>query len=416
MIPDTKQRQSTAGVLRNRNFALLWTGQSISVVGNGIFVVGLPLEVLRLTSSALDLAIVVGARTVPTVLCLLVGGAVVDRLPRRTVMLVSDSVSGAAIAVVAILIATGRVRVWELLVLSLVMGLASAFFMPAVSAIARDILPVPLLVSGSSLTSLSQSLGQYLAGPLAGGVIAAAAGTSWAFAIDAISFGVSAACLAAMRVPRAERGPRSSIVTEMREGVRYSRSQPWLWWSMLALGVANLVSFVPLMVLLALFVEKVFKADGVALGVMYAASGLGGALASLYVKRRGAPRQRVLGMWIAWVIAGLAALLMGLSPAIWLATALVAVVWGGVTYGNVLWFPLMQEKVPPDLLGRVSSLDWMISLALTPFGTVLGGALAGVIGVRLTFVAGGAIAAAMGAVLLVPGVRDPDRRKVTGQV
>ena len=288
--------------------------------------------------------------------------------------------------------------------------------MPAVSAIARDILPVPLLVSGSSLTSLSQSLGQYLAGPLAGGVIVAAAGTSWAFGIDAISFAVSAGCLAAMRVRRVEPGPRSPIVTEMREGVRYSRSQPWLWWSMLALGVANLVSFVPLTVLLALFVKNVFKADGLALGVMYAASGLGGALASLYVKRRGAPRQRVLGMWIAWVVAGIAAVLLGLSPTIWLATALVGVVWGGVTYGNVLWFPLMQEEVPPDLLGRVSSLDWMISLALTPFGIVLGGALAGVIGVRLTFVAGGAIAAAMGVVLLVPGVRDPDRRKVTGQV
>ncbi|HEX9336860.1 MAG TPA: hypothetical protein VF892_13290 [Pseudonocardiaceae bacterium] len=84
--------------------------------------------------------------------------------------------------------------------------------------------------------------------------------------------------------------------------------------------------------------------------------------------------------------------------------------WFGVTYGNVLWFPLMQQEVPADLLGRASAVDWMFSLALAPLGTVAGGALAGLIGVRLTLIIGGVIAVAAGAVLLMPSVTEPDRR------
>jgi predicted MFS family arabinose efflux permease len=407
---DPKARSPSA--LRNRNFALLWSGQAISVAGNGIFTIALPLEVLQISGSPLDLSLVVSARLIPTVALLLVGGSLVDRLSRRLVMLVSDAASGASVSILAILVALNKARLWEFIVLAIIFGVASAFFMPASTAIARDILPSELLVSGSSLTSLSQSLGQYLAGPLVGGLTVATFGSAWAFAVDGVSFIISGCCLAAMRNITQARGSQSAVIAGIGEGLRYSRSQPWLWWSFIAVGIANLVSFVPLgTVLQPLLVRHVFKAGAVLLGVMYAANGAGGALASIYVKRRGAPRRRVVTILTSWAGAGVAAVFVGLSPWAWMATFFVGAMWFAVTYGNVLWFPLMQEEVPPELLGRVSSVDWLLSLALSPLGAIAGGAAAAAAGVRLTVIIGGAIAAAAtSSAIVLPGVRELDRR------
>lgn len=410
-------RSRANSALRERDFVLLWGGQTISLAGNGVFTVALPLEVLRLTGSSLDLGLVASARTIPAVLLLLVGGTVVDRVSRRTVMLVSDCACALSVGLVAVLIATGRSDVWALAGLSAIFGFASAFFKPASTAIVADILPSDLLVSASSLTSLSQSLAQFLLGPLAGGLIVAFTGSAWAFGLDAISFAVSALCLAAMRRTAPPTATSSRMLAGISEGLRYCRSQPWLWWSMIAVGIANLVSFVPLVILQPLLVSHVFHAGPVPLGVMYAASGAGGAIASLTATKKSQPRRRVGTIWAAWAGAGVAAIAVGLSPTFWLAAVLMMATWFGITYGNILWFPLMQEEVPKALLGRVSAVDWVFSLALTPIGAIMGGTLATLIGVRPTLVIGGVIAAATGLVLLLPGVTEPDRRRpVAAQV
>jgi MFS transporter, DHA3 family, tetracycline resistance protein len=409
MSSDPAPRATNA--LRHRDFALLWSGQTVSLVGNGVFTVALPLEVLRLTGSSLELALVISARTIPAVLLLLVGGTVVDRMSRRVVMLVSDAVCAVCVGVAAILIAAGAAGLWELAALSATFGIASAFFKPASTAIPADILPPGLLVSASSLSSLSQSLGQYLVGPLAGGVIVAATGAAWAFGLDAISFVVSAGCLAAMHPVPGPAGPAPPVLAGIREGLRYCRSQPWLWWSMIAVGIGNLACIVPLAIFQPLLVRQVFHAGPAALGVMYAACGAGGALASLYAGRFPAPRRRVGAIWAGWSGAGLAAVGLGLAPWLWLAVVFAGLAWAGVTYGNVLWFPLMQEEVPANLLGRASAVDWMLSLALAPAGTIAGGAVAALAGVRLALVLGGSVAAAMGAVVLLPSVTEPDHRR-----
>ena len=404
-------RPGLTAALRQRDFALLWAGQTVSVAGNGMFTVALPLEVFRLTGSPLDLGLIVSARTVPAVVLLLAGGTLADRMSRRLVMLASDSVCGAAAGLAAVLIATGRASLAGLAGLCAVFGMASAFFKPAATAIVTDILPPGLLVPASSLSSLSQSLAQYLLGPLAGGVLVAATGTAWAFGLDAASFVVSAGCLAVMHATRRPaRRPDSGMIRDIRDGLRYCRSQAWLWWSMIAVGLANLVCYVPLTIMQALLVRQVFHGGPVALGMMYAASGAGGAVASVWAARWATPRRRVAVIWAAWSGAGLAAVAMGLAPALWLAVVFAGLSWCGVTYGNVLWFPLMQQEIPPDLLGRASSVDWMLSLALAPAGTIAGGAAAGLVGVRLTLVLGGLIAAATGLVLVNPAVTAPDRR------
>ncbi len=133
-------------------------------------------------------------------------------------------------------------------------------------------------------------------------------------------------------------------------------------------------------------------------------------IASLIAGRMGAPRHRVTVMWLGWGLAGGAVGCLGLAPDAWVAGLLVAVAWALIMYGNVLWNPLMQERVPAALLGRAASVDWLVSFAGSPVGIVVAGVAAGSVGPRAVLLAGGGVAALMALVLVVPGVREPDQR------
>ncbi len=197
----------------------------------------------------------------------------------------------------------------------------------------------------------------------------------------------------------------------MAEGLRYCYSQRWLACSIVAVGFANLVSFYPFFILEPLLVRNVFHAGAFALGILFAATGAGGLLASLVTARRGSPSRPVTTIWAAWAAAGACAAAVGFSPWLWSSVIFAGLAWGLVNYGNILWFPLVQRETPAELLGRVSSVDWLFSLALSPLGAIAAGAAVTAVGVRLTLIAGGIIAAATGSVLFVPGVRAPDTRE-----
>jgi MFS family permease len=402
-------RGRATAALRHRDFALLWSGQSVSLIGDGVYTVALALETLRIDNHPLALSLVLAARLIPTVLLLLVGGVVVDRMPRRLAMLVSDATRGVVVALVAALIALGDVHIWELIVMSVIFGGADALFFPAATAVVPEILPPELLVQGSAMNATSQTVAMVLIGPALGGLVVAAVGFQWAFAIDAVTFAVSAGCLLAMaRLPRPEASGRSPLA-DLGDGLRYVRSQRWLWVSLIAAGLANFAGFGPISLLVPLLVRNVLHEGALELGLVLAAGGLGGLVMTLLVARFGSPRLRITTMWCGWAVSGAGIIGLGVAPNVWFAGACMLVVSGLLTFGNVLWYPMFQELVPPELLGRASSVDWMVSLALTPLGVLVGGAAAGVIGVRLTMVIGGTTALLLCAVLFVPGVRDPER-------
>ena len=378
-------------------------------MGDGVYTVALALVTLRIDSHPLALSFVLAARLLPTVLLLLAGGVIVDRIPRRFAMLASDMTRGAAVAVIALLAGLGDLQVWELVVMSVIFGAADALFYPAATAIVPEILPAELLVQGSALNATSHTVAQMLIGPALGGLVVAALGYEWAFAIDAASFALSAGCVLAMaNHPRPEPSGRSPLA-DVREGLRYCRSQPWLWATLVGAGVANFAAISPLGLLITLLVRNALRQGPIALGLVFAAGGLGGGLASLLVVRLGAPRLRITSMWVAWGVAGAASLGLALSPNIWFAAFFALVTYGLLMYGNVLWSPLMQELVPPALLGRASSVDWLVSLGLSPLGILAGGAAAGLIGTRTTMLIGAGIAMLTFGVLFIPGVRDPER-------
>jgi predicted MFS family arabinose efflux permease len=400
----------TPAALRHRDFALLWSGQSISLVGDGVYTVALALETLRIDNHPIALSLVLAARLLPTVLLLVAGGVIVDRIPRRMAMLASDSTRGAAVAVVAVLVALGALHVWELVVISAVFGAADALFYPAATAVTPEILPADLLLQGSALNHTSQTVAQALIGPALGGLVVAVLGYEWGFAIDAMSFVISAGCVLAMASrPRPEPSGHSPMA-EAREGLRYVRSQRWLWVSLVGAGLANFAAFSPLGVLVPLLVRNVLHQGPLALGLVLAAGGVGGGVTALVLARFGAPRLRITSMWIGWAISAAAIVGLSLAPDVWVAGACAAVITGTLMFGNVLWNPIMQELVPPAMLGRASSVDWLVSLSLSPLGVLVSGALAGVIGTRTTMLIGGCLALVLCLVLFVPGVRDPERR------
>ncbi len=407
---DDPRPVGTFAALKVRDFSLLWTGQSVSSLGDGVFTIALALVALHIGHSAVDLSYVLAARAVPSVIFALLGGVVVDRVSRRLAMLVSDVVRGVAVGVVAVLLATSSLRLWELILMSVIFGTADAFFGPASMAIIPELLDEHLFTQGNALGQMSGQLSQGLFGPAVGGIIVSTIGFAWSFGVDALSFVVSAACLLAMKLrsPRAQH--HGTALGEAMQGINFVRARRWLVATLLGAALANFVGMTPLTVLLPLLVRNVLHASAFSLGLVFAAGGASGVVASLIVARLGSPRRRVTIMWSAYAAGGVAIVGMALAPDAVVVGIFSAIEVGLLIYGDVLWVAMMQELVPSDVLGRVFSLVYLLAFSLGPLGILLGGVVANAIGTREALAVSGAVSGLICvAVLLTPGVRDPER-------
>ncbi len=231
-------RPHFARALQSRSFALLWTGQTISALGDGAFVTALSWQALQLTGSAMAMGLVVLAQTFPMILLLLFGGVVADRFPRQQVMLWSDASRAVAVLLIAVLGMTHLLQLWHLVLLALFFGIVRGFFSPAYQSIIPQVVDKGDLSSANSLTELSYQL-YCSVGPMLGASCVAFAGPAVAFAFDGLTFIVSAMCLAMLRLPvrlsaatatsanLPQRGIRSAM-SEMREGLRYDAGSTFL--------------------------------------------------------------------------------------------------------------------------------------------------------------------------------------------
>lgn len=414
---DFRDGQGRAPVPRARDFRLFAAGQAASFLGNGVFVVALPIEVLRLTRSTLALALVVGGDSITAVVFMLLGGALVDRFSRRRAIIAANGVNGVAVLGATALIAAGRIGVAELLATTLVLGGANAFLLPAANAIVVDLLPPERLTSGNAFLSSAWNLAQQLGGPLLGGLVVVTAGPAWGFGIDGASFLIGMLLVAAVRgVGRpgqwrersasADAGP--SIYAEIKAGLAYCRARPWLGWNIAAMGLMNFAGFMPLSVLVPLLVKNVLQAGPAALGIVLAANGAGGLLGSFAVNLVGRRRAQISAVWSAGAFAALGLICLGLSPAPWTAAVCVAVIWCGASYSNVIWLSAVQQRVPAELLGRVGALDMMVSILLGPAGITASAGISSLIGIRRTLLLGGAVALACCGAGLLPAARRLD--------
>ena len=399
--------------LRLREFRLLWTGMALSLLGDGVLLVAMAWQAYELSDSPAAMSLVGVALTVPQVALLLVGGVVSDRFERRRVMLVADAVRGACLAVLATLSLTGAVQLWHLAAVAAVYGAASGFFMPAFDALVPELVPESRLPEANALDQFVRPAALWLFGPSLGGVLIATAGVGWAFAFDAATFAVSVVCL--LRLPR--RSPATpepmtvrAAARELREGFAFVRRHTWLWATFGAATLTYLLFLGPTEVLLPYLVKHDLGGDAHDLGIVLSAGGVGALLAAFVIAQTGLPRRVMTFTYTVWALATLAVAGYGLARSGWQLMVAAALVSGLEAAGAVAWTTTKQRLVPPELMGRVSSFDWFISIAGLPVSYALTAPVAAAVGTRETLVGAGVLGALVtGAVLFVPGVRAPER-------
>ena len=388
----------------------------MSLLGDGAFIVALAWQVYQLSDAPTAMGMVGIAMTVPTIAFLLVGGALSDRLNRRHLMLAADIARLLAAAALAALGLTGALEIWHVAILVAVYGTGQAFFAPCVR---RD-RPRP----GAARPARAGQRARPARPP------------------DRPAHGRPRAGRRARRRVRRERGlrprrrelrrlgrgaaadapaggvrrrrPAGSVVADLREGWRFVRERRWLWVTFASAAIAYLLFMGPVEVLVPYVVKHDLGATASDLGLIFGAGGLASILTAMVMGQLGLPRRSMTFIYVAWTVATIAVAGYGLGTAVWHLMLASAVFNALETAGTIVWITAKQQHVPAGMLGRVSSLDWLISIGLLPLSFALTGPVSELVGAQTTLVLAGLAGAAvtLGG-LLVPGVRsieDPPSR------
>ncbi len=409
----------TVGLLNERNYRRLFIGQSVSLLGDGITPVALAFAVLGLTGSVADLGFVLGARLVAVVALILAGGVYADRVSPRTAMLVADVVRLVAMAAMAALLISGVAEIWELAVLYAVQGGGSALFTPASGAINPSIVSAQHLQQANALLAFARSIGN-IAGPAIAGVLLAIASPGWAIGLDSLTFAVSAAFLALIKVQRQQRAERSSFVSELRQGWSEFRSRTWIWAFILGFSLVNVLGLATWNVLGPEIARRSLGGSG-AWAVLAAGLGVGALLGSVLALRI-TPRYPLRVAPIGALLAPIPLILLAITGPILAIAVAIAAAEATFMLSDMLWETTLQQYVRPEALARVTAFDWFGSLVLMPIGYAVVGPIAEAIGFKPTlFGASGGLVLIAVFLFAVPSIRSveaspriPDRRAVEG--
>lgn len=378
--------------LRDRDFALLWIGLTISLIGDGIYLVAIAWQAYEISNTPSALAIVGLAWSLGLALFLLTGGVISDRFDRRRVMIAADIVRAAVLVLMGVLASLGALEIWHMVVMVLIYAGGEAFFGPALGALVPDILEREQLVQASALEQLVRQACRRLIGPALGGLIVAVVGPGDAFLIDAGTFLLSATAIALMRTRSAgSRTAGSTIRREMVEGLRYVRERRWLWVTFLASSLAMLAFFGPMEVLLPYIVKNELDGGAGDFGLVLAADGAGAILASIVIGQRELPRRYLTVIYVSWAGATLPLVGYALASSVWQLMILSAMYGALITIGLVIWITLQQTRVPSSMLGRVHSVDWFTSVGLAPLSFALTAPAASLLGVKTTLILAGVV-------------------------
>jgi DHA3 family tetracycline resistance protein-like MFS transporter len=381
-----RKKLAIVELAKHREPRLLVSGQAISNFGDGVAIVALTLLVLDTTHSVTALGWFAAARMTPQVVFLLIGGAIVDRFSRRLLLILSDVVRAVLTGAIVILILSHSLHYWELIVFAVFFGSFDALFYPCIAAFTPEIVSEDLLPAMNAVRPLANNLMGSTIGPAVGGLLAAFS-TSLSIGVDCATFVVSAAALALMRsTPKPIRKEGATMIGDIKEGLHYVVRTRWLWTTSLSVTLVNAFVLTPMFVLIPYFLRHNLHLAKDYVGFAVAAAGVSGALGALVVANLPMPKRRIRMMWIYWSIGSMTALVMGIATNFWEVIIFPIVVSPTIIFGNVIFESMMQSEVPRELLGRVSSVDWFVSLGVAPLGLVIASQVANVIGVRAYFV------------------------------
>jgi MFS family permease len=388
-------------VLRHHDFRNVWLAQSTSALGDGVVIVALALFVTELTGDPTQVGIVLAANLAPLIAFLLIGGVWADRLPRQRVMVSADVVRAALQALLALLIFTDEIQIWQLVVIQACYGSAQAFFQPAYTGIVPRTVPPGEVQEAQALSSLTLNLAELL-GPAIATALVLGVGAGWVFLLDAVTFVVSALLLSRVRAAGTAPAPgeRRTVLAELGEGFREVSSRPWLWVTVVVFALAVPLGYAPLFVLGPTIAKETYDSAAV-FGIVTAAFGAG-ALTGALIGLRWRPRHPMRAAFLMIAVWPLMLVSFALGAPVALVLPLAVATGAGFALFEVFWDTTMAERIPAHALSRASAWEWMGSLALLPLGYLLAGPAADASSAETVMVTGAILTAIAIAIGLIP--------------
>ncbi|MET9829556.1 MFS transporter [Streptomyces sp. NPDC006385] len=384
-------RSSMFSSLKVRNYRLFFLGQVVSNTGTWMQRIAQDWLVLSLTGSATAVGITTALQFLPMLLLGLYGGVLVDRLPKRPTLLVTQTSMAATGIGLAVLTLGGHVQVWHVYLAALAVGLATVVDNPARQSFVTEMVGPDQLQNAVSLNSANFQSAR-LVGPAVAGLMITGVGTGWAFLANGLSFVAPIAGLLLMRARElhvVERAPRAK--GQLREGLRYVAGRPELIWTIVLAGFVSTFGF-NFPVYLSAFADDVFRAGAGSYSLFNTLMAVGSLAGALLAARRGTARMRVL--IVGAVAFGAMEMVAAFAPSLWLFALLMAPIgMFGMTV-NVTANSSIQMSTDPAMRGRVMALYMMVFMGGAPLGAPIAGWITDAYGVRAGLAVGGAITAA----------------------
>ncbi|MGV0793459.1 tetracycline efflux MFS transporter Tet(V) [Mycolicibacterium sp. XJ1819] len=379
---------------RIREYRLLITAVSLSIFAEGMWAVVMAMQVIELSDDPTALSLVATCLGAGLVAFVLAGGIAADRFNQRTIIIAVESVNVVAVSAVAVLGWLGALRIWHMAVAAAALGIAAAFFFPAYSAILPRILPAEQLLAANGVEGVVRPVFQRAVGPAVAGVVVGATFPSVGSVAVAVLFTIGLLLLSATADP-AEAAvaqpdlPRPRVLRDLREGFVFVLGTPWILWTLLFASLFVLVVLGPIEVLLPFIVKDRFADGARTYGFILAFFGVGSAIGALSVSSGRLPRRYLTVMMAMWGLGSIPIVVLGFSSSF--AVMAVATLVVGFTdgAGMVIWGTLLQRRVPRHMLGRVSSLDFFVSLAFLPLSFAIAGPLSKVVSMQTIFLVAG---------------------------
>ena len=379
-------------------YRLLVVALAASLLSAGAWIVAAAWQVIELGGSPIDLSIVAVGASLGLVAAVLVGGVVADRVPQRRILLVVEAARAVVFAIAGLLAASDAIEVWHLAVLSFVLGVADGFFYPAYSAWLPALLPAEQLLAANGVEGVLRPVAQNAAGPALASMLIAVQAPWLAFLVVAALQVVAIVGLGLMRTTAVRRDldaeqthPVRQMFVDLRDGFTYLLRTRWLFATLAFSILLVLVVIGPIEVLIPFAVRDQAGGGAGEFALVLAAFGLGGAAGSLLVASFRLPRRYLTLMILAWGFGCVPLAVIGVTPWLWVmvvATFIVGFLFDGA---QVVWGTLLQRRVPPAMLGRVSSLDFFVSLALMPLSMAVAGPVGEWLGLAPAFLIAGLV-------------------------
>jgi len=384
--------------LRYRNYRLFFIGQGISLIGTWMQQVAMSWLVYSLTNSAWLLGVVAFSGLISNSLVTPFAGVLVDRLNRHRILVITQVLAMLQALTLATVVLTGSAAVWNLILLSIALGLINGFDMPTRQSFVLDMVPNREDLGNAIALNSSLFNSARLIGPSVAGVLVALVGEGLCFLINGISFIAVIACLLAMRIaPTAARGGQENFLGGLKEGAGYAFGFPPIKYIIILLAFSALVAM-PYPVLMPVFAKEILQGGADALGFLMAGAGVGALAGAIYL----ASRKNVFGLDKIIVVSscsfGVGLICFSFSRIMILSMLFMAVTGFGMVVQLAASNTILQTIADDDKRGRVMSFFVMSFMGLAPFGSLLFGGMADVIGAPYTLLIGGVLILAAGVI------------------